>query len=588
MIQVVLLVTFLALAASPTAPAQVPELEPVTDQMLLNPNPDDWLMPSRTYDWQRFSPLDQIDTGNVGSLRLAWSRGMGSGVSENIPLVYSGVMYVVLPGAVIQALDATNGDLLWEYQREMPDDARDFLGTARRTRNLAIYEDRLLYTSPDGYLVALDARTGVVQWETQTHDYHLRVQHTSGPIVVNGKVISTRSCPNPATGREGCFIAAHDARTGTESWRFYATPAPGEPGGDSWGDVPLERRMASFWGLPGSYDPVRNRVYWGVANPAPYTRLKRHDGNPDAVSRIAPADLYSNSTLSLDPETGELDWYYQHLPGDDWDSDFAHERILLRTPVNPDPSSVKWINPEIERGRQRDILVTVGEPGGIFALDRENGEFLWANPFPYDSPDYILSDIDVETGATVINWDRVFKEDGDQHTICYLNTKSYWPMAYHPVRNTLVVPYVDLCARMTADSQTTQGATRQLLPRPGSDPDNLSGLASIDMATGKILWRHTQYAPSQGAVLTTAGDLVFWGDMDRRFRAFDAGTGEILWETMLGSAVQTSTITYAVDGKQYVAVLSGEGQVTLYSQFPDIKVPRSHNSIYVFSLPDPQ
>ena len=399
MIQALFLFVFLAMAGGPAAP-QGREFKPVTDQMLLNPNPEDWLMPSRTYDWQRFSPLNQINKQNVNQLRLAWSRGLPAGVSENIPIVYAGVMYVVSPGAVLQALDATNGDLIWEYRRKLPDDIKKYFGDVLRTRSLAIYQDMIFYSTPDGFVVALDARTGAVRWETQTHDYKIRSQHTSGPIIVDGKVISPRSCPNPETTRAGCFIAAHDAKTGKELWRFYSTPAPGEPGGDTWGDVPLERRMASFWGLPGSFDPVRKLLYWGVANPAPYTRLKRHNGNPASIPQSAPADLYSNSTLALDPDTGKLVWYYQHLPGDDWDSDFAHERILLRTAFNPDPAALKWVNPKIPRGQQRDILVTVGEPGGIWALDRDKGEFLWATPFPADSPDYVVSKIDVETGKT--------------------------------------------------------------------------------------------------------------------------------------------------------------------------------------------
>jgi alcohol dehydrogenase (cytochrome c) len=585
MIQALFLIILLALAGGPAVAQQSKDFKPVTDEMLLNPNPEDWLMPSRTYDWQRFSPLNQINKQNVNHLQMAWTRGIATGVSENIPLVYSGVMYIVTPGAVVQALDATNGDLLWEYRRKLPDDIKKYFGDVLRTRNLAIYQDMLFYATPDGYLVALDARTGAVRWETQTHDYKIRSQHTSGPIVVNGKVITPRSCPNPETTRAGCFITAHDARTGKELWRFYSTPAPGEPGGDTWGDVPLEHRMASFWGLPGSFDPVRKQIYWGVANPAPYTRLKRH-GDPASIPQSAPADLYSNSTLALDPDTGKLVWYYQHLPGDDWDSDFAHERILFRTAINPDPASLKWINPKIPRGQQRDVLVTMGEPGGIWALDRDKGEFLWATPFPFDSPDYILSKIDVETGKTYINWDHVFKEDGEKYTICFSNTKSYWPMAYSPARNSLFVPYTDICNNMTANSQSAQGTSGQVTPRPGSDPNNLAGLSSIDMATGKVLWNHKQYAPSQGAVLATAGDLVFYGDMDRRFRAFDAGTGKILWESVLGSSIETSTITYAVRGKQYVAVLTGEGLVTLYNQFPKIKVPRQYNAVYVFALPN--
>ena len=159
-------------------------------------------------------------------------------------------------------------------------------------------------------------------------------------------------------------------------------------------------------------------------------------------------------------------------------------------------------------------------------------------------------------------------------------------MAYSPARNSLYVSYADVCGDMTANSRNSQGATRVTVARPGSDANQLSGLVRIDMATGKTVWRYTQYAPSQGAQLATAGDLVFWGDMDRRFRAFDAGTGKVLWQTILGSSIQTSTITYAVRGKQYIAVLSGEGQVTLYNQFPKIKVPRAHNAIYVFALPE--
>src|SRR5262245_51031578 len=191
MIQALFLIALLALAAGPAAPPQSRDFKPITDQMLLNPNPEDWLMASRTYDWQRFSPLDQINKQNVNQLRLAWTRGMAAGVSsENIPLVYSGVMYVVNAGAVVQALDATTGDLIWEYRRKLPDDIKKYFGDVLRTRTLALYEDMVFYTTPDGYLVALDAHTGAIRWETQTHDYRIRSQHTSGPIVVSGKVIS--------------------------------------------------------------------------------------------------------------------------------------------------------------------------------------------------------------------------------------------------------------------------------------------------------------------------------------------------------------------------------------------------------------
>jgi alcohol dehydrogenase (cytochrome c) len=567
------------------AAAQVQKFSPVTSEMLLNPSPDDWLMLSRTYDEQRFSPLAQINERNVGQLRMTWVRGMPPGTQETIPIVHQGVMYVINPGAIVEALDATTGDQLWHYERKFAAGVSKGIATTARTKSLAIYEDLIFYTSPDGFLVALDARTGAVRWETKAHDYPSDAQHTSAPIVVDGKVITGRACATRAT----CFIAAHDARTGKELWKFYTTPAPGEPGGDSWGAVPLEKRNASTWGLPGSYDPVRKLIYWGIANPRPYPRLTRH-GSADGVSRSAPADLYSNSTVALNADTGKLAWYYQHLPGDDWDSDYNHERILLRTPVNPDPKEVKWINPGIARGQERDIAISVGEPGGIFALDRGTGQFLWATPFPYDVPEFNISKIDVETGKSYINWDKVFKKDGDRSLVCFHNTRGYWPTAYHPGTNSLYVPFTDSCLDMAAETDRPEGyGIRNGIARPGSDPQKFAGIAKINVSTGQMKQIYTAPVPGNGAMLTTAGNLLFWGDLNRRFRAFDAETGKILWETILGGVIQMSTITYAVNGRQYVAVLTGDGQSAtagLFEKAPGMTTPRGQNAIYVFALPD--
>jgi hypothetical protein len=189
-----------------------------------------------------------------------------------------------------------------------------------------------------------------MRWQTKVDSRG----NTSGPLIAEGKVISGGAC---AGNRANCYISAHDALTGKEVWRFYTTPAPGEPGDESWAGAPVDKRLASTWGLPGAYDPVRKMLYWGIANAMPDQRAARHDGNPDAISRTAPADLYSNSTIALDPNTGKLAWYYQHLPGDDWDSDYTHERTLVRTRVNPDPKFVKWINPDIPRGQEVDLAM---------------------------------------------------------------------------------------------------------------------------------------------------------------------------------------------------------------------------------------
>ena len=574
-----------SMLATPSG-AQTGDFKPVTREMLANPPPGDWLMLNRTYDEQRFSPLKEINRDTVAGLALAWARGLAAGTNESIPIVYQGVMYVVSPGAGVLALDATNGDLIWDYSREYPKEMTDFIGapTSARQKGLAIFEDMIFFESPDGFLVALDARTGKVRWETKVQDYKELTQHTSAPLVVEGKVITGRTCET----RAGCFIAAHDARTGKEVWKFYNTAAPGEPGGDTWGNVPAERRVASSWGLPGSYDPQRKTLYWAVANPKPYTRLKRH-GSAEGTAQTAPADLYSNSTLALDIETGQLKWYYQHLPGDDWDLDHIHERTLLRTAVNPDPRAVKWINPNIARGQERDVVVEVGEAGGIWALDRANGQFLWATPFPLDVPEFHISDIDVDTGRTHINWNAVMKKDKDRILVCFHNTRGYWSTAYHPGKNALYIPYHDACLDMTANSANPQGwGPRRAVMRPGSDPKTFSSIAKVDLATGRIERIHTQPAPGNGSALVTAGDLLFWGDLNRRFRAFDADSGKILWETVVGGAIQMSTITYAVNGRQYVSVMTGDGQSATANplQLSRIKTVRGHNEIYVFALPE--
>ncbi len=558
---------------------QVRNFSSVTDEMLLNPDPADWLMPSRTYDWQRFSPLDQIHRGNVQQLRLAWVRGMGPGIQETTPLVHNGVMYVVNPGALVQALDATTGDLIWEYRRELPEG-----GAAARSRNLAIYDDVIFYAAPDGYLVGLDARTGQLRWETKVEDPKTGTRHTSGPIVAGGKVLTGRAC-----SRERCFIAAHEARTGRELWRTYTSPTRDEPGGDTWGDLAVQSRVASPWGNPGSYDPARGLVYWGIANPTPYTRITRHQGNAEAVPKSTPSELYSNSTVALDLNTGKIVWHYQHSPGDDWDLDHVQERMLVKSAVDPDPNAVKWISPSISRGQERDIIVTVSEAGGLWTLDRETGRFLWATPFPYDVPEFHISRIDVATGQTFINWDLVAQQDRDRHIVCFHNTKGYWPMAYHPGRNALYIPYNDYCLDQTANINAPDGTgPRVTRPRPGADPQALGGIAKVNIATGQLQRFHTQRVPGMGATLATAGDLVFWGDLNRRFYAFDADTGKILWETVLGGSIQTSTISYAVNGRQYVAVLTGEGSITggILQYLPEIKPPRAHNAIYVFALPE--
>ena len=562
------------------------EYKPVTQEMLANPPAADWLMISRTYDEQRYSPLDQINKKNVSQLRMAFARGLPRGTQESTPIVHDGIMYMIEPGANLLAIDATTGDEVWEYKREYPKEMASKIRGPElsRAKALAIYEDMIYFAAPDGYIVAVDANTGKLRWETKAFELETKTEHSGGVIVADGKVISNRTC----TTRAGCFIAAHDAKTGKELWKFYNTPGKDEPGEETWADTPPEKRVASSWGLPGSYDPKRRVLYWAISNPIPYTRLKRHNGNAEAVPYDSPAELYSNSTISLDIDTGKLIWYYQHLPGDDWDSDHIHERTLVHTKVAPDSKYVKWINPAIPKGEEHDMVVEVAEAGDVFALDQKTGQFLWANPFPYDVPNLNMTSIDVKTGRTHINDQAVFKKDGDRGVNCFQNTRSYWATSYDPKNNSLYVPFQDACLDMTADTSKPLGfGPRFGMRREGVPEDKFAGIMKIDLATGEMKRILSQAAPGNGSALTTAGDLLFWGDLNRRFRAFDPETGKVLWESIVGGPVMTSTITYAVKGKQYVAIFTGEGQSgtrSVLDMAPSIKPVHGQNAVYVYAL----
>jgi len=513
---------------------------------------------------------------------MAWTRGLPQGTQESTPIVYRGIMYLFAPGSNIQAVDATNGDLIWEYVRDYPASARPAAG---RNKNIGIYEDMIYLAAPDGFLIAIDAKDGKLRWETKVDDGG----HTAGGMMVaDGKVITGRTCPQG--GRQYCFIAAHDAKTGKELWKFYVTAAPGEPGGDTWYGMPVEQRAAGPWGLPGSYDPKRKMIYWGVANPNPYTRLMRH-GSHDKAPFTAPVDLYSNSTIALDINTGKLSWYYQELPGDDWDADHNQERILVKTRLNPDPRHVRWISAALPRNEEREVIVTVAEGGGMFVIDQETGRFLWSRPFPYDDPNINMNEIDEKTGLTRVNPDKLFKKDGDKILGCYHNTRGLWSIAYHPGKNSVYVPFQDQCVSMTANTKSKTGWGPRLgVPRPGTDPKKFMNIGKLDIGTGELKVLHSQPQSGQGSALVTAGDLVFWGDTNRRFRAFNADDGKVLWESIVGGMVMTSTITYAVNGKQYVMINTGEGQsvtagplsITGKTMAPAV---RGHNSVVVFALP---
>lgn len=576
----VVLVAFVALVLVPgiLLLAQQParNVAPVTSKMLENPSPNDWLMYNRTYDSQRYSPLKQINKSNVSQLKLAWSKKQSAGTQETIPLVHDGVMYLQAPGAVIQALDATNGELLWEYQRDIPQNQR----TGAKAKTIAMWEDMIFWTSPDSTVVALDAKTGALRWETKTDTRG----SSQGAVIAGNKVISGGMCPN----NESCYISAHDARTGKLLWKFYTAARTGEIGGDTWDGTPDEKRTAATWGLGGTYDPLTNSVIWGVANPTPNSRAERHGGEYLPHPGHAPLDLFSDSTISINADTGKLNWYYQHLPGDDWDSDWTNDRVLVTTTMNPTAATAKWFNKKIKAGERRDIVLATGEPGGVFALDRHTGEFLWANPWPYDVPGFWLSNID-DNGITYLNRDLIFTGPNQDKVLCFFNTRSYWAQGYSPVTNSLYVPFVDVCNSVHTKGPGVRSA-HDGINREGSNPNEISGVSKINASTGKIEHIFKSPAPINSAMLLTAGDLLIFGDLGMKLHALDANSGKVLWEETLPGPVANSTITYSVNGRQYIAVLTGDGGLTAsvirYAKAMTTTVPRGANGIYVFALPE--
>ena len=575
-------IVVLGVISAPTdnASAQpVPEeFVPVTDSILQTPPPEDWLMWRRTLDSWGYSPLSQINRDNVDTLRLVWTRGLNRGNQQGTPLAYNGVLYMPNPGDVIQALDAVTGDLLWEHRRELPADLNEYMGGLVTTkRTIAIFDRFLLDTTGDDYLMALDATTGEMAWETQILDYQVNpALQTAGPIIANGKVISGRSCRATATP-DACVITAHDAYTGAELWRRRTIPGPGEPGDESWGDVPFEeRKHVGSWMVP-SYDPELNLVYMGtsVTSPAPKFMLAGQEN----------AHLYHNSTLALHADTGEIVWYYQHL-NDDWDLDHPYERLLITTTMAPDEEAVSWINPRLQTGEVRKVITGIpGKTGVVYTLDRETGEFLWATPTVAQN---VITHIDGATGDVTENAEVTFSALGQERLACpsWAGGKDWEAGAYSPLTHTMYFPLRNACQRLlsTTDggSSTYALAARHELA-PGTDM--LGTVRAISVERGTTEWLYEQRAATMSLV-ATGGRLLFGGDTNGRFRAFDQDSGAVLWEINLGSPVSGYPITFAVDERQYVAVSTGTAANASINlrMTPELQ-PSAGNNLFVFALP---
>ena len=557
-----------------TAPAPVPPLlqnySPVTAERLKKPADGDWLMIRGTYNGWGYSPLNQINATNVSKLRLVWSTITGeSRVHEAAPLVNNGAMFISTPNGQVIALDAKTGDILWRYRKPRPQGA---IVLHDVNRGVALYGDKVYYAAGEADLVALDVKTGLPVWTTTVADNKAAYYITLAPLIADGKVMVGAS--GGETGIRG-FVAAFDPETGKELWRTYTIPAPGEPGSETWpkGDQ-WQHGGGSIW-VTGNYDPDTNTAYWGTGNGGPWMGDKRPGD-----------DLYTSSTIALDVATGAIKGHFQYAPNESWDWDEVSPPILVDFQRN---------------GRTVKGLIDAARDGYLWFLDRGNGgaiKFVEGKPFVYQNVFRSLAPV---TGRPDV--DPAHKPGtGKRAEFCpgTAGGKNWPPIAYSPQTRMIYVPANDnVCGGIIGQEDFTYVAGRgyagvslggPLVPPPATD--HFGEVQAWNVDTGKKVWTHNfEKSPNWGGMLATAGGLVISGGTnDRKVRAFDAKDGKVLWEFPTSSGIEAPVTTFLVDGKQYIAVLSGWGgdangmNGTIQRTVTGVRSVPEGGSVWVFAL----
>ena len=510
--------------------------------------PQNWLSYSGTTLSQRYSTLTQINTGNVKDLTMQWAfQARSTEKFESTPLVVDGVMYLTQAPNDVVALDAATGEVKWLYSYPVSRDARPCCG--RVNRGVAILGNTLYMATIDAHLVALDARDGKVLWDIEVAKATAGYAMTHAPLIVKDKVIV-----GTAGGEFGIrgFIAAYNASTGKEMWKFYTIPGPGEPGNESWGGDSWMHGGASVW-VTGSYDPELNATYWGIGNPGP-------DWNGDK----RPGDnLYSDCVVALDADTGKLKWYFQFTPHDDFDYDAVQVPVL---------ADINWPGRD-GRPQPRKVMLWGNRNGFFYTLDRTTGQFLVGKPFVKVTWAKGLD----EAGRPMRVNGVEPSEGGTDIYPSQTGGTNWWSPSFSP-RTGLF--YVSAWENVHGSFQKNDGAfeegkryvggavdpTRVGIRGPQvtkkSDEDGYGAVRAIDPKTGERKWEFKMDDVSASGILTTASDLLFAGGRQGFFHALDARTGKLLWKVAAGGEIAMGPMTYQVNGKQYVAFAAGSSMLT--------------------------
>jgi alcohol dehydrogenase (cytochrome c) len=529
------IIALLLIAATPlSSPAA--DWRSVTDERLLKAEADaaNWLMYNRTYNGWRYSPLDQITTANVKKLVPKWIFSGGAlGEQQATPIVNDGMMFMTstaLGFNRVHAINAATGELIWKHERKVAEDVGALVRIIPHNRGVALYGDSVIFGTLDAHLVALEAKTGKPQWETRIADYADGYFVSQAPIVVKGKVIVGIAGPGEM-GPRG-FVEAFDAKTGKSQWRWYSIPAAGEPGSETWAADTWKIGGGAVWHT-GTYDPGTNLLYFGTGNPAPWIADMRRGDN-----------LYTMSAVALDADTGALKWHHQYLANEPWDYDTVAEHHVV----------------DVTRdGRSHKAVVQANKLGYVYTLDRLTGKFLSAAPFvkslTWGKPDPV-------TGKGVENPGLRPTMGGPPVTVCpsLLGATGWQPKVYSPKSGYLFIPSNEFCMRYAyvADltykkGQLFTGVTTEHF----STMEQAGVLRAFDVSQNKIVWEWSNRTPLISHTLGTAGNLVFQGTAEGKVVAVDASNGQELWAFNLGTPQSGGIISFAVDGKQYIAVAAG-------------------------------